>query len=192
MEQALMKPVVVAIDIQNEYFDPHGKWVLPEGPTSLERINALLAAARELAVPVIYLRHEELGATSGVFVPGTPGVEMYPGLHMEAEEPCLTKHFPGSFTQTPLAAHLRHLDADALVICGYMTQLCCDTTTRQAEERGFRVLFAADGTASRSLKLNDRTISHAVVQETTLAVMTQFAEVLGVDQIKERLQEFKR
>jgi nicotinamidase-related amidase len=186
-----MKPVVVAIDIQNEYFAPHGKWVLPEGPASLERINELLATARDTKVPVIYLRHEELGATSGVFVPGSLGVQMYPGLQMGAEETCLTKHFPGSFTQTPLAAHLRHLDADTLVVCGYMTQLCCDTTTRQAEERGFRVLFAADGTASRSLKLDGRAIPHTAVQETTLAVMTQFAEVLGIDQIKERLLELK-
>jgi nicotinamidase-related amidase len=186
-----MKPVVVAIDIQNEYFAPHGHWILPEGPASLDHINGLLAAARAVKVPIIYLRHEELGATGGVFVPGSLGVEMYPGLHMEAEEPCLTKHFPGAFTQTPLAAHLRRLEADTLVICGYMTQLCCDTTTRQADERGFQVLFAADGTASRSLKLEGRTIHHEVIQETTLAVMTQFAEVLGVDQIKERLLEAK-
>ena len=96
-----MKPVVVAIDIQNEYFAPHGKWVLPEGPASLERINDLLATARDIKVPVIYLRHEELGATSGVFVPGSLGVEMYPGLQMGAEEPCLTKHFPGLIYPDP-------------------------------------------------------------------------------------------
>jgi hypothetical protein len=50
-------------------------------------------------------------------------------------------------------------------------------------------MFAADGTASRSLKLEGRVIPHTVVQDTTLAVMTQFAEVLNIDQIKVRLLE---
>jgi nicotinamidase-related amidase len=184
-----MKPAVIAIDIQNEYFAPHGKWILPEGEAALARINALLASAREIGVPIFHLQHEELGATSGVFVPGSVGVETYPGLEVLPSETRITKHFPGSFTQTPLEANIRHVEADTVVICGFMTQLCCDTTTRQADERGYRALFAADGTAARALTMEGRTIPHQTVQETTLAVMTQFAQVLSIDQIVERLRK---
>jgi nicotinamidase-related amidase len=183
-----MKPAIIVIDVQNEYFAPHGKWVLPEGEPALARINALLAAARAQQTPILHMRHEELGATEGVFVPGSLGADLYPGLEVRPEEPQIVKHFPGSFTQTPLESYLRQAQADTVVICGYMTQMCCDTTTRQASERDYHILFAADGTAARALKLNGRPISHQQVQETTLANMTQFADVLSVDQIIERLQ----
>lgn len=41
-----MKPALLVIDVQNEYFAPHGKWVLPEGEKALDQIQALLNEAR--------------------------------------------------------------------------------------------------------------------------------------------------
>jgi nicotinamidase-related amidase len=83
----------------------------------------------------------------------------------------LVKHFPGSFTQTALEAYLREEGVDAVIIAGFQTQLWCDTTTRQARERGFGVIFASDATAARDQRLGDRVIPHAEIHERTLAVM---------------------
>jgi nicotinamidase-related amidase len=182
-----MKPALVVIDVQNEYFAPHGQWVLPEGERALAHIRALLATAREAGTPVIHVTHERLGATSGVFVPGSVGAQMHEGIDVRPGEVMIRKHFPGAFTQTPLEAHLRQAGADTLIVSGYMTHMCCDTTTRQASERGYSVLFAADATATRDLIVNGVTVPHTAIQESELAVMTGFASVLTAEEIAGRL-----
>jgi nicotinamidase-related amidase len=184
-----MKPALVVIDVQNEYFAPRGQWVLPEGEQALARIQALLAAARDTGVPIIHITHERLGATSGVFVPGSVGAQMHAEIDPQQGEAVIRKHFPGAFTQTPLEAHLRHANADTVVVTGYMTHLCCDTTARQASERGYGVLFAADATATRDLTVNGVTVPHADIQRSELAVMTNFASVLSTEEIARRLAE---
>ena len=183
-----MKPALVVIDVQNEYFAPHGKWVLPDGESALVAINALVDAARASEIPVFRVQHQDAPSAGEVFVAGSVGAETYPGLHASEQDIVITKHFPGSFTDTPLGARLQQEGIDTVVICGYMTQLCCDTTTRQAAERDYQVLFAADGTAARALKRNGAIISHQQIQDTTLAVMTQFALVLPAEEIISRLQ----
>lgn len=183
-----MKPALLVIDVQNEYFAPHGQWTLPEGERALERINALIAVARGASTPIFHILHERLGSTSGVFAPGSVGAQMYAGLDTRPDETRILKHFPGSFTQTPLEAHLRQVGADTLVVAGYMTHLCCDTTTRQARERGYDVLFAADATATRDLMLNGETVPYRTIQESTLAIMGNFAEALDSETIARRLQ----
>lgn len=169
-----MHPALLVIDAQNEYFAPHGQWVLPEGPQALVQIQALLAAARRANLPIFHIVHERLNPNSAVFRPDTPGVEIHPDIQVLPGEKVVRKHFPGSFTQTPLEAYLRQAGVDTLIISGFMTHLCCDTTTRQAAERGFAVLFARDATATRDLVLDGQTVPHQTVQATILAVMGQF------------------
>jgi len=56
-----------------------------------------------------------------------------------------------------------------------MTQMCCDTTTREAAHRGFKVLFLADATAAMDLKAPDGTlIPHDQVHRTHLASLNGF------------------
>jgi nicotinamidase-related amidase len=184
----MMKPALLVIDAQQEYFAPHGKWVLPDGERALERIHALIAAAREAGIPIFYITHESLGDNPPVFRKGSAGVALHPSLAPASGEAVVNKHFPNAFAQTPLEAYLRQAGVDTLIISGYMTQMCCDTTTRAARERAFSVLFAADATAARDLTLNGVTVPHDRVHETTLAVMTQFASVLMTEEITAKLR----
>jgi ureidoacrylate peracid hydrolase len=70
------------------------------------------------------------------------------------------------------------------VIGGFMTHMCCDSTARQAAERGLDVVFLSDGTATRDLALAGRTVPHRDVQAATLAAQAdgfaQLAEVASV------------
>lgn len=184
-----MKPALLVIDAQQEYFAPHGKWVLPAGERALERIHALIAAAREARIPIFYITHESLEADSPVFRAGSTGVMLHPSLVPAAGEVVITKHFPNAFAQTSLEAYLRQAGVDTIIVSGYMTHLCCDTTTRAAEEHAFGVLFAGDATAARDLTLNGVTFSHDRIHEATLAVMTEFASVLTAEGIIARLRE---
>lgn len=183
-----MKAALLVIDAQQEYFAPHGKWVLPDGERALEQIHRLIAAAREAHLPVYFITHESLEKHSSVFRKGSVGVELHPSLHPNPDEPVINKHFPNSFAQTPLEAHLRQAGVDTIIISGYMTQMCCDTTSRAADERQFDVLFASDATAARELTRDGETIPHERIHQTTLTVMTQFATVLTTDQIISRIQ----
>lgn len=184
-----MKPALLVIDAQQEYFAPHGKWVLPDGERALERIHALIAAARAAHIPVFYITHESLEADSPVFRAGSAGAALHPSLVAAVGEIVVNKHFPNAFAQTPLEAHLRQAGVDTIIVSGYMTQLCCDTTTRAAEEHGFSVLFAGDATAARDLTLNGVTLTHDRIHEATLAVMTEFASVMTAEEIIARLRE---
>lgn len=183
-----MKPALLVIDAQQEYFAPHGKWILPDGERALNQIHRLIDAARKSGLPIFFITHESLGENPPVFRLGSPGIELHPTLRPEPDEIVITKHFPNSFAQTPLEAYLRQAGVDTIVVSGYMTQMCCDTTTRAAREHDFAVLFAADATAARDLTLGDETISHERIHHTTLAVMTQFAHVLPTEEIIARLE----
>jgi len=178
---------LLIIDAQNEYFAPHGNVVLPNGEKGLTHIHRLLSAARERGLPIFHIVHERLESTGNGFIRGTSGTEIHPSLEVRPGELKLLKHFPGSFTQTPLEAYLHRADVDTVIICGFMAQMCCDTTTRQARERGFRVQYALDATAARDFTLFGKTIPHTEILESTLAVMTQFADVLPADEIIRQL-----
>ncbi len=182
-----MKPGLVIIDAQYEYFAPEGRWPLPDAPQALARIQELLAAAREAGIPVFHMTHEGLDPNAPVFRAGSRGAQMHESLSVLPGEQRLVKHFPGSFTQTPLEAYLRRAGVDTLIVCGFMTHMCCDTTTRQASERGLSVLFASDATATRDLVLRGQTVPHTTVHDTTLAVMTNFATVLTTEEIRQRI-----
>ena len=64
----------------------------------------------------------------------------------------IDKQLPGSFTNTPLDRFLKERNVDTVCIAGYMTQVCCDTTARQAFHRGYKVEFLRDATGTSMSK----------------------------------------
>ncbi len=178
-----MQPALIVIDAQQEYFEPYGQWVVDGGPEALANINRLLKVWRARNWPVIHLVHEALDPQSPVFRARSAGVLIHPQLDIAAGEPVLTKHFPGAFTQTPLDAYLSRAGADTVVITGFQTHHCCDATTRQARERGYRCLFIDDATATRNLSLRGTIVSAAEIQRATCAAMTGFAEILHTGEV---------
>jgi len=176
---------LVVIDVQNEYFAPEGKRVVPDGEQGLANILRLLEAARTKSLPVYHVVHESLDAGATAFRSGTYGAEIHPSIQVLPGEYRILKHFPGSFTQTALEAYLRKEGVDTLIICGFMAQMCCDTTTRQARERGFNVWYVADGTGARDLQVNGEVVPHEAIHKATLATMAQMfqARVMSTDQV---------
>ncbi len=183
-----MRPALLVIDAQQEYFAPVGRLVVRGGEAALDRIQELLAAFRAAGLPVMHIVHEALDPNSLDFRAGSEGARMHPELAVREGEPLLKKHFPGSFSQTPLEAYLKRAGADAVVVTGFQTQHCCDTTTRQARERGLGVLFTSDATATRDLMLRGELVPAAEVQRATLAAMTGFAEVVSAAEALARLR----
>jgi nicotinamidase-related amidase len=159
---------ILMIDVQREYFAEGGPLRIPDGPLVLAKLRQLVDAAREAHIPVIHVRHEEAPGAA-VFAPDGPNVETMPDVEPRGLEPVVVKHSPGSFTNTELGDSLEQFGVRRLVIAGFMTHMCCDTTARQASERGLDVIFLTDGTATRDLTVGDRVVPYGDVQAATLA-----------------------
>ncbi|MBU6953373.1 cysteine hydrolase family protein [Hahella sp. HN01] len=108
----------------------------------IARINDLAVKARKAKAPVIFMLHEE---SAGALVYETEGWRLSPGLTSAPEDIHLRKKTPNSFHQTDLHALLQQHGVTRLVICGQQTELCLDTTVRQAFPLGYQVTLVKDG-----------------------------------------------
>lgn len=97
----------------------------------------------------------------------------------------ITKHLPGAFTGTTLEESLRARGIERLIVSGFMTQMCVDTTTREAAHRGFKVTVLADATPAMAVKGPDgEAIPHDQVHRTHLGSLAGFlAEVKRVSDV---------
>lgn len=181
-----MSRALLVIDVQNEYFTGALPITYPEG--HLERILEAMDAAIAKRVPVIVVQHHFPDAKKPFFQKGTPGWELHPEV---AKRPCdlmIEKTLPGSFTGTELDAWLREQDIDTVTIAGYMTQMCCDTTARQAVHRGFTVEFLSDATGTLALSNSAGEVSAEELQRAILCTQQMMlSEVLDVATWKARL-----
>ena len=169
------KTALVVIDAQQEYFAPLGKVVLPGGPEAVKRIARALEWARGANVPVVHIVHESRKADAAIFAPGSPALAVHPYAAPRPGEPVFTKHLPGSFTGTPLEETLRTHGIERLVLAGFMTQMCIDTTARQGAHLGFAVTVLSDATAAKSVMGPDgETIAADVVHRTHLGSLNGF------------------
>jgi nicotinamidase-related amidase len=120
-----------------------------------------------------------------VFAAGGERAEIMPDVAPRGLEPTIVKHAPGGFTNTELGDVLDQYGLRRLIIGGFMTHMCCDSTARQASERGLEVVFLSDGTATRDLALPGRTVSHRDVQAATLAAQADgFARLAEVGSVR--------
>jgi nicotinamidase-related amidase len=118
-------------------------------------------------------------------VPGSPALAIHDAVTPRGEEPVITKHLPGAFTNTALESELRDRGIERVIVSGFMTQMCCDTTTREAAHRGFKVTLLSDATAAMDVKGPDGTvIPHDQVHRTHLGSLNGFlAEVKRSDEV---------
>lgn len=75
---------------------------------------------------------------------------------MQEQSIIIEKHFPNSFLETELLRTLEKLEIEQLVICGMMTQMCVDSTTRAAKELGFQPVLISDATATKDLIFEEK------------------------------------
>jgi nicotinamidase-related amidase len=177
-----MTTAMIVIDAQEEYFARLGKVVLPGGPAAVDQIERALAWARRTGMPVVHIVHESRRPGATTFVPGSPALAIHPQAAPATGEPVITKHLPGSFTGTGLEPLLRERSIQRVLLAGFMTQMCVDTTARQAAHLGFQVGVLADACAARAVTGPEGdTISAEQVHRTHLGSLSGFlAEITTV------------
>ncbi|MBN1504687.1 MAG: cysteine hydrolase [Candidatus Eisenbacteria bacterium] len=149
---------LLVIDMQKYFLTPGSVSFIAGGPAVVPGLKTLVAAFRKAGRPVLYTRHVHHpdGIDAGIMkwwwdgmcVEGTPESEIIPALKPLKREKVVLKHRYSAFLGTDLDTILRCLKVRDLVVTGVLTNMCCETTTRDAYSRDYRTFFLADGTAT--------------------------------------------
>ncbi|HTX92493.1 MAG TPA: cysteine hydrolase family protein [Anaerolineales bacterium] len=183
-----MQTVLILIDIQNDYF-PGGRMEL-EGPLEAAgRAGKLLDLFRRQGWPTVHIQHVSNRPGATFFLPDTEGMQIHTSIAPRPGETVILKHFPNSFRETDLLAHLKGLGAERLVLCGMMTHMCVDATTRAAADLGYPVLLAADACATQALAYGETKIPAEHVHGAFLAALKSYGQVLDTEAILGQLKE---
>jgi nicotinamidase-related amidase len=143
-----MTTAMLVIDVQDEYLSGGLPIVYPPADEALARIGEAMDAAAEHGLPIVLVRHTEPDPSGGLFVAGTPAWQLSDVVTARRHDVVVDKSLPGSFTGTGLEAWLADREVDEVVITGWMTHMCVDTTARQALHLGLGVTVLGDATGT--------------------------------------------
>jgi nicotinamidase-related amidase len=179
---------LLVIDMQRFFLDPASPTYTCGGVAVIPNLQRLIAAFRDAGRPVIFARHvhhpQRLDAGimewwwKGMCIEGAPESEVHPDLAPLPNEKQVLKHRYSAFYNTDLDTVLRCLKIEELVIGGIMSNMCCESTARDAYFRDYRVFFLADGTGS---------INEEMHQATLLNLAFGFADVTTAQWVQQQM-----
>jgi biuret amidohydrolase len=179
----LTHAALIIIDMQRDFLEPGGFGAalgndVARLKVAVEPCRKVLAALRACGVPVIHTREGHRpdltdappykiergdpalrigapGPMGRILVRGEPGHDIVPQLYPINGEPVIDKPGKGAFYQTDLELVLRNRSVDTLFVCGVTTEVCVNTTVREANDRGFRCIVLSDCCASYFPEFHD-------------------------------------
>jgi nicotinamidase-related amidase len=172
----LDRTALIIIDMQRDFLEPGGFGETLGNDVSrlaaaVAPCRAVLDAARRRGLLVIHTREghrpdlsdappakierghpdRRIGAPGPmgrILIRGEPGHDIIPALYPVAGEPVIDKPGKGAFYATDLGKLLADKGIDNLLVCGVTTEVCVNTTVREANDRGYRCIVLADCCAS--------------------------------------------
>lgn len=183
MTQALM-----IIDVQNDYF-PNGKYPLNNTEQTLQCTLKLQNYFRQQQLPIIYIQHVNQDANALFFVKNSAGCQLHPKLLPveQHNEFVIEKAYPNSFYQTQLQQRLQQEGITQLVICGMMSHMCIDSTTRSACELNYQPILIHDACTTRDLDFNGNIIPSQLVHNSFMSALMRFARVMSFESFIETI-----
>jgi nicotinamidase-related amidase len=163
----LADSTLIMIDCQYTY--TRGILELAGVEAALDQAAELLDRARSAGIPVIHIQHDAGGGT-----PYDVRAEIGSIVGRVAPrdgEPVVTKNFPNSFVGTDLDERLKAGSAHNLVLAGFMTHMCVNSTARGAFNLGYAPTVVAAATATRDLPGPGGTVQAAALQAASLAAI---------------------
>ena len=142
------RPALLIVDFVMAYLDPASP-LYAAVEKALASNERLLAAARAAGIPVIFtnVEYEPGGADGGIFYRKVPALRLFDRgspygafpatLRPRVSEPVITKQYASAFFGTDLAAMLRDMGVDTLLITGLSTSGCVRATALDACQHGF-------------------------------------------------------
>lgn len=192
---------LVIVDVQNDFCAPGG--MMEKEGNDLEAVQEMAAAlprvigeARKAGVLVVFVRNvysteanhylsdawlEQASRRRNgsytvwpVCAPGSWEGDFYGDVQPLPGEPVITKHRFSAFHNTDLETVLRARSIRTVVLAGVATNVCVETTAREAFVRDYYVVFLSDGTATYDRAAHDATL---------LVIDQFFGQVAGIDDL---------
>jgi nicotinamidase-related amidase len=192
------RTALVNVDMQNAFVEGT-PLSAPNGPALVPVVNRLAKACRDAGMMVIHTLHvtrrdgSNHGTMGELIEPvrvgyineGTETAKLHPGVEVGPRDILLYKPRYGSFTGTDLDQVLRSNGVDSIIVTGICTNICCETTAREAGMKDYHVFFPSDGTETFPAGgLSVEEIKKATL--TTLGVA--FAKILTVDELIDKIK----
>lgn len=150
------KRALLIVDVQAGLFStpPHDAEAL------IARLNRLAMRMRTIGAPVIFIQH--CGPEGDPLHPSQAGHAVHPDLAVEANDICIAKDSCDAFLNTTLEAALSAAKVSEVIVTGFATEFCVDTTVRSALAHGFKTFVPEDGhtTSGRSHLAASKIIEH--------------------------------
>lgn len=176
-----MPEALLLVDIQNDYFT-NGAMELVGMEAAAEKAATLLDRFRRRCLPIYHVQHIAVQPGATFFRPDTEGAETHSSVRPLENEPVVVKHFPNSFRETDLLLRCREDGIENLTICGAMSHMCIDATTRAAFDFGFGCTVVEDACATRNLAFNGREVRAADVHAAFMAALAAvYAQVISLE-----------
>ena len=201
-EVAPERTALVVVDMQHGFVAAGTSSFVPSAAGIVERINRLAAALRELGGLVVFTKHliddrtirdwsvyfENIVSPGRVEASrqnlghGTAGYELWSGLDVRPEDLVIPKRRFGAFAQgsSDLDQQLRARSIDTLVVVGTVTNVCCESTAREAMMLNYKVFFVSDANAAMTVQEQQATLD-------SMALM--FADVRNTESMLALLRE---
>jgi nicotinamidase-related amidase len=187
-----MDRALLLVDIQNDYF-AGGENPLEGSLEASENARQAMLAFRERQMPILHVQHVSNRPGATFFLPDTDGVNIHNNVHPLPGEAKFVKHFPNSFRDTELLAHLKKKGISRLVIAGMMTHMCIDATVRAAFDHGFSCTVLEDACATRSLSFGGVDVPADQVHAAFLAALSAvYAKVVRTEDFLEGFTKLER
>jgi nicotinamidase-related amidase len=209
----LDKSALIIIDMQRDFLEPGGFGAalgndVSQLQAAVGPCQETLGAAREIGMLVIHTREGHRpdltdapphkvergdpstrigapGPMGRILVRGEAGHDIIPELYPLASEPVIDKPGKGAFYQTDLELMLRNRGIDTLFVCGVTTEVCVNTTVREANDRGFRCIVLSDCCASYFPKFHEAGLAMIKAQGGIFGSVTGSKSLLASLQARE-------
>jgi nicotinamidase-related amidase len=169
----LADSTLVMIDCQNTY--THGVMALDGVSDALDEAAKLLERARSAGIPIVHIQHDS-GVGSPYDVRAEIG-QIVDAVAPQGSEDVIIKQFPNAFVQTELHDRLQAGAAHNLLLAGFMTHMCVNSTARGAFNLGYAPTVVAGATATRALPGPTGEVPAAALQAASLAAI---ADLFGI------------
>ena len=174
----LKDSALIMVDGQNTY--RRGMMQLTNAEAAILEAQKLLQMARDLKIPIIHIQHDA-GVGSPYDVTAEIG-QISSEVAPKNGENVITKNYPNAFIATPLEAQLKALGIENVVLAGFMTHMCINSTARGAFNLGFKPTVVASACATRSLVgANGKTVDAQTMHEAALAAVRDLFAVVVDD-----------
>jgi ureidoacrylate peracid hydrolase len=186
----------IVVDLQNGFMAPGQPVEIPTAREIVPNVNRISAALRAAGGLVVYIqntvdatsmetwstwfacmssekRRASMGAT---FADGSYGHSLWPGLEVLAGDLKVKKTRFGAFVpgSSDLNAILQARNIDTLIITGTATNVCCESTARDAMMMNYKVIFVSDGTATHTDEEHNATLG---------IMVANFADVMSTNEV---------